>query len=86
MFYFKFFEKLKSGFAEKYPKEFEPEILIYKEKKQEPITPKQLRFLSAIIQYHHLELKPDYEHMTKSEASRLVDTLLAKHGRIPYVR
>lgn len=80
------FEKLKSEFLEKYPKEFESETLIYKEKKQEPITPKQVRFLKAIIEYHHLELTPDYESMTKSEASRLVDTLLAKHGRIPYVR
>ena len=80
------FEKLKNGFLEKYPKEFEPEVLVYKEKKQEPITPKQVRFLKAIIQYHHLELAPNYESMTKSEASRLVDTLLAKHGRIPYVR
>ena len=80
------FEKLKNGFLEKYPKEFEPEVLVYKEKKQEPITPKQVRFLKAIIEYHHLELAPNYESMTKSEASRLVDTLLAKHGRIPYVR
>ena len=80
------FEKLKSGFSEKYKAEFEPEVLIYKEKKQEPITLKQVRFLKAIIEYHHLELAPDYETMTKSEASRLVDTLLAKHGRIPYVR
>lgn len=80
------FEKLKSGFLKKYEAEFEPEVLVYKEKKQEPITPKQVRFLKAIIEYHHLELTPNYETMTKSEASRLVDTLLAKHGRIPYVR
>ena len=80
------FEKLKSGFSEKYKAEFEPETLIYKEKKQEPITPKQVRFLKAIIEYHRLALTPNYETMTKSEASRLVDTLLAKHGRIPYVR
>ena len=80
------FEKLKSGFSEKYKAEFEPEVLVYKEKKQEPITPEQVRFLKAIIEYHHLELAPDYESMTKSEASRLVDTLLVKHGRIPYVR
>ena len=80
------YERLYAGFAEKYPKEFEPEPLIYKVKKQEPITPKQLRFLKAIIEYHKLELAPDYKSMTKSEASRLVDHLLAKHGRIPYVR
>lgn len=80
------FEKLKEGFSEKYKAEFEPEMLIYKEKKQEPITPKQVRFLKAIIEYHRLALAPNYESMTKSEASRLVDTLLAKHGRIPYIR
>ena len=79
------FEKLKHEFSEKYKDEFEPESLVYKEKKQEPVTAKQQRFLDAIIAYHKLELVPNYESMTKSEASRLVDTLLVKHGRIPYV-
>lgn len=61
---------------------FVPKPLCYRPKKMEPVTGKQCRYLASIIAAHGLELKPNYEAMTKSEASRLIDTLLARYGRI----
>ena len=80
------YEKLKQDYEETNPSIFQPQPLVYKEKKQEPVTPKQIRYLEAIIAYHKLELKPAYEQMTKSEVARLIDTLLNQYGRIPYIR
>lgn len=80
------YEKLKQDYAETNPELFKPQQLVYKEKKQEPVTAKQIRYLEAILAYHKLDLKPAYEQMTKSEVARLIDTLLNRYGRIPYVR
>ena len=61
-----------------------PTLLSFQPKKQEPMTKKQVSFLTAILSYHHLEGKYETEGMTKSEASRLIDQLLFTYGRIPY--
>ena len=61
-----------------------PTLLSFQPKKQEPMTKKQVSFLTAILSYHHLEEKYQTEGMTKSEASRLIDQLLFTYGRIPY--
>lgn len=60
---------------------FAPKPLFYKPKKTEPVTKRQISYLQGIIAMHGLDLTPDYTTMTKSEASRLIDTLLAKYGR-----
>ena len=60
---------------------FEPKPLYYKPKKTEPVTKRQVSYLQGIIAMHGLDLTPDYTTLTKSEASRLIDTLLAKYGR-----
>lgn len=63
---------------------FQPVPLVYKEKKKEPMTKKQRSFLNAILSFHKLEGKYETEGLTKSEASRLIDKLLLKYGRVPY--
>lgn len=63
-------------------KVFEPKPLIYRPKKTEPVTKRQCAYLSSIIAVHGLNLKPNYETLTKSEASRLIDKLLLQYGRI----
>ena len=63
--------------------EIVPTLLSFQPKKQEPMTKKQVSFLTAILSYHHLEGKYQTEGMTKSEASRLIDQLLFTYGRIP---
>ncbi|MBQ8548637.1 MAG: 3'-5' exoribonuclease [Lachnospiraceae bacterium] len=60
---------------------FVPKPLFYKPKKTEPVTKRQVSYLQGIIAMHGLDLTPDYTTLTKSEASRLIDTLLAKYGR-----
>lgn len=61
-----------------------PVPLVFQPKKQEPMTKKQVSFLTAILSYHKLEGKYQTEGMTKSEASRLIDYLLLTYGRVPY--
>ena len=60
---------------------FVPKPLFYKPKKTEPVTKRQISYLQGLIAMHGLDLTPDYTTLTKSEASRLIDTLLAKYGR-----
>ncbi len=73
---------LEGEFKKKNEEWFAPKPLFYKQKKIEPITKRQCSYLQGIIAAHGLDLKPDYAAMTKSEASRLIDTLLSKYGRI----
>ena len=75
--YFAMYER----FGEANPAWFLPVPLHYKPKKTEPVTKRQCSYLQGIIAMHGLDLTPDYETLTKSEASRLIDTLLAKYGR-----
>lgn len=63
---------------------FAPGPLHYEQKKQEPMTKKQRSFLNAILVYHKLEQQYSADNLTKSEASRLIDTLLFTYGRVPY--
>ena len=74
--------KLFAQFGETQKEVFEPRELCYRPKKSEPITKRQCSYLASIIAAHGLDLKPNYETMTKSEASRLIDNLLFKYGRI----
>ena len=72
---------LQKRYGKENPAWFLPAPLHYKPKKTEPVTKRQCSYLQGIIAMHGLDLTPDYETLTKSEASRLIDTLLAKYGR-----
>lgn len=72
---------MEQRFGEKHGEWFVPKQLYYKPKKTEPVTKRQVSYLQGIIAMHGLDLTPDYTTLTKSEASRLIDTLLAKYGR-----
>lgn len=63
---------------------FQPELLLFKAKKTKPMTQKQRSYLSAILKYHQLEELYQMENLSKSEASRLIDKLLLRYGRVPY--
>lgn len=74
---------------------FQPRPLIYTVKKENPATPKQLELLQKLVVQYHLQcdgfiLYPvanvtdeyiDLEKITKNEASRLIDRLLANFRR-----
>lgn len=77
------FEKLKCLYANEDTKEsFEPKPLQYKAKKQSPATARQKEYLKRLAQYHDIELEEFSPVMTKSEASRLADKLLAEYGKM----
>ena len=72
---------LKEKFGKEKEECFLPKPLFYRPKKTEPVTKRQISYLQGIIAMHGLDLTPDYTTLTKSEASRLIDNLLAKYGR-----
>ena len=76
------FECLKAEFGDKNEEAFLPKQLFYKAKKQSPATKRQKEYLKKFAQYHGIVLEELSPHMTKSEASRLTDKLIAKYGKM----
>lgn len=76
------YERLRKEFEEKSPELFIPWDLIYKVKKQSPVTPAQKRYLQDLAKYHKIDLNVEVESLTKNEASRLIDTILSTRGKI----
>ena len=77
------FERLKElGKGLENPKTyFEPVALTYRAKKQSPATPKQVQRLKEYRQKHQIEDQINWENLTKSEASRIMDKYILVHGR-----
>ena len=77
------FEKLKElgknlENAETY---FAPVSLSYRAKKQSPATPRQIQRLREYREVHHIVDEINWENLTKSEASRIMDKYILVHGR-----
>lgn len=60
---------------------FMPAPLMYRQKKVQPATKKQLEFLKALCEQHKEPLDKQIEELTRSEASRWIDIILSKHGK-----
>ncbi len=60
---------------------FTPAKLIYQAKKDSPITKNQKERLYKLITQHKIETDYDIDKLTKSEASRYTDRILAEYGR-----
>lgn len=76
------FEKMQMLYAEEYETAFVPKPLCYKAKKQSPATERQKEYLRRLAQYHGVTLEAFSPTMTKSEASRLTDRMLAQYGKM----
>ena len=61
---------------------FQPKQLQYKVKRRGPITPAQKAYLNDLVKYHKIELDVSVDSLTKNEASRKIDTIIARYGRI----
>lgn len=61
---------------------FRPYELIYKAKKQSPITDKQIKYLRALVSFHNINIDYEIDKLTKSQASRIIDNIILEHGRI----
>lgn len=60
---------------------FSPTKLIYQAKKDSPITKNQKERLYKLMMQHKIESIYDIDKLTKNEASRYTDQILAKYGR-----
>lgn len=77
------YEILEAAYEPAHPKLFTPFPLIYKAKKQTPATNKQKNHLQRLADYHHISLQLAWETLTKNEASRQIDKIIAQYGRMP---
>ncbi|HKM04956.1 MAG TPA: 3'-5' exonuclease [Lachnospiraceae bacterium] len=60
---------------------FEPFVLVYKVKKEGPITIPQKERLVRLIEKHKMVLELDINKLTKNEASRYTDQILFRFGK-----
>lgn len=77
------YEIFEAEYAQQHPQVFVPEPLTYKAKKQSPATARQKNHLRQLADYHHVTLQVPWETLTKNEASRQIDRLIAQYGRMP---
>lgn len=76
-------EYLWGNYGGQEPEAFQPLQLVYRAKKQSPATERQKRHLKELAEYHKINLELNFETLTKSEASRKTDYILAQYGKIP---
>ncbi len=60
---------------------FRPTPLIFKVKRDSPATKAQKERLYRLLEQHKIQWDRDVEKLTRSEASRFTDKILAKYGR-----
>ena len=60
---------------------FRPQPLHFQVKRDTPITKPQKERLYRLLAQHNITLETDVEQLTRSEASRFTDKILAKYGR-----
>ena len=77
------FERLYEEFGEREEaqKQFAPYQLIYNVKRETPITPAQKERLYKLLSKHKLTVDYDVDKLTRNEASRYTDRILARYGR-----
>lgn len=54
--------------------------LNYSVKRDTPITPKQVTYLTALLSQHKIEMEAEIKSLTKSQASRMIDKILSTYG------
>lgn len=74
------YQKLCENFYTENESDFTPVPLIYKVKREGPATRAQKERLSRLLTQHDLTAEYDIELLTKNEASRLIDKILASQG------
>lgn len=77
------YEIFEAEYEAQQPELFTPFPLMYKAKKQSPATNRQKNHLKELADYHKVTLNVSWETLTKNEASRQIDRLTARYGRIP---
>jgi DNA polymerase-3 subunit alpha (Gram-positive type) len=75
------YEKMQQQFPEM-EQEFEPKQLQFKRKKKSPATQKQKEYLNHLIKYHKIKADIAFDDLSKSDASKYIDQIILKHGRM----
>ncbi len=73
---------LAEKYEDKFPDAFKTRELNHKVKKENPITPRQKEFILDLMQYHSITIDYEIDKMSKNEASRMIDKIILKYGRI----
>lgn len=77
----KLYWKLTADFFKGNEEDFQPQRLIYNVKRETPITKAQKERLSKLIALHNIDYLYDLDRLTRNEASRITDQILATYGR-----
>ena len=75
------YHKLAESFYSEEEMLFQPEAMHFAVKKDTPATKPQKERLYRLLAQHKIEWDRDVEKLTRSEASRFTDKILAKYGR-----
>ena len=76
------YERLREEFGGRRPDLFEPKPLLFKVKKEGPITNSQKVYLRDLLKYHRIDSNVKIEQLTKNEASRMIDGIILQYGKI----
>lgn len=77
----KIYHMLAHYFESAEPRLFEPEQLLYRPKKVQPITPKQKSYLDTLLLKHRINSPKKIEELTRSEASKMIDRIILQYGK-----
>lgn len=61
---------------------FRPCELVYKVKKEQPATIRQINYLNDLLKYHRIKTDVDIFRLSKNEASRYIDKIISRYGKI----
>lgn len=76
------YQKLKERHESACPGDFQPKLLIYHVKREQPASKRQKERLQELLKYHKIEAPMQIDHLTRNEASRLTDQILSAYGRM----
>ena len=57
--------------------------MIYKAKREQPATKRQKEYLQDLVKCHRIDITVQIDDISRSEASRMIDTIISQYGRIP---
>ena len=76
------YQKMMQQFGQQHPEMFEARPLLYRVKRQTPAGARQKQRLKELAAYHQVDLQLPWETLTKNEASRQIDKILARYGKM----
>jgi len=79
---YELYVKLQQEFFNQEPKLFEATLMEWEIPKHVPLTQRQKSYLLSLCSKHDITLKENIDSLTKSECSKMIDTIILKYGKI----